>query len=559
MSDNNKDKPDDYESIFSGEDNSLNSQNGQIIDAETNDSIGEETIHRTFDVDGILQDEKIDDEADDDLEDGIFAQDRRGGKPEKKSSSLMLVVSILALVAVAGAIYVYKPNLFEQVTQNITSPEIVILPSSQENEGSSISEEAPNIAMTPEGPQQLLEEPDRPSLNQDEFISVPPSDQAPLAVAELDENLNGGVTESSLKSTEELKSDSVVAPEILQSPPLDVAQIDVNQAVPVVENPPVDTKANVVPIPADLNSVPSLEDKKVEIDVSKVAVPIEKPNVKNSVDSMPPKTEEIKPIIQNSKEEQKVIDDANLDKYFDSPGGKILSDIPAPSMDPKKGSRESLIIVNKKSVVSTQNKSAMAKVEIESTSLNSQIISADRAVRLGRFDAAKKMYDDLYRMNPKDGKILSGRAILLQRMGLDDQAIEAYEEILSLFPNNSDAIVNLSGLIRKQYPAVALGKLLDLHMQYPSNPMVTAQLGVAYADSGNFPDAFRYLDKAAMMDPKNPQHYFNMAVVSEKAGQSKNAVVFYEKSLELDSIYGEGQKLIPRERIYDRLSKIRTN
>ena len=144
-------------------------------------------------------------------------------------------------------------------------------------------------------------------------------------------------------------------------------------------------------------------------------------------------------------------------------------------------------------------------------------------------------------------------------MGFADQAISAYEELLKLYPDNTDAIVNLSGLIRKQYPAVALNKLLDLQMKHPNNVAVTAQLGVAYADSGNYADALRYLGNAAAMDPKNALHFYNMAVISEKASKPDQAISYYEKALEIDSIYGEGYNIISRERIYDRLAQIRRN
>ena len=86
-----------------------------------------------------------------------------------------------------------------------------------------------------------------------------------------------------------------------------------------------------------------------------------------------------------------------------------------------------------------------------------------------------------------------------------------------------------------------------------------AQLGVAYADAGNYADAYKNLERAASLDPNNPQHYYNMAVVSEKAGDVPLAIRNYEKALEVDAIYGDGQRAVSREKIYDRLSIIRGN
>ena len=96
-------------------------------------------------------------------------------------------------------------------------------------------------------------------------------------------------------------------------------------------------------------------------------------------------------------------------------------------------------------------------------------------------------------------------------------------------------------------------------MTHPNNVDVTAQLGVTYADAGNYGDALRYLGDAAAMDPKNALHFYNMAVISEKAKKPDQAVTYYEKALEVDAIYGEGHKTISKEKIYDRLAQIRGN
>ncbi len=198
------------------------------------------------------------------------------------------------------------------------------------------------------------------------------------------------------------------------------------------------------------------------------------------------------------------------------------------------------------------------KVEISRTDIDTQIMAASRALKLERYSAAAEMYDKLYVMNPRDGRILMGRAIVLQKTGQSDRAIEAYEEVLKSDPSNTDAVVNLAGLIRKQFPAEALSKLLDMKMQYPSNVSILAQLGVAYADSGNFEDAYRSLSQASLMEPQNPQHYYNMAVIAERLRDSSKAVSLYEKALEVDALHGSGRS-ISRERIYDRLTHLRGN
>ncbi|MFA7275793.1 MAG: tetratricopeptide repeat protein [Pseudobdellovibrionaceae bacterium] len=237
--------------------------------------------------------------------------------------------------------------------------------------------------------------------------------------------------------------------------------------------------------------------------------------------------------------------------YYDAPSGRILGDLPAPSLNLPKNAKESMIVVNSNGGKVTSSKSA-----VETTDLESKIIAAGRALKLERYDAAKEMYDDLYRLNPKDGRILMGRAVLFQKIGNNDKAIATYEEILNVNPENTEAIVNLTGLIRKQYPAVALNKLLDLKQKFPENPAVLAQLGVAYADSQNYESAIDSLRQAVRFDPRNAKHYFNMAIVAERMNDRKAAINYYEKALEVDAIYGAGRSL-SRDVIYDRLTRLR--
>lgn len=234
--------------------------------------------------------------------------------------------------------------------------------------------------------------------------------------------------------------------------------------------------------------------------------------------------------------------------YYDSPSGKALKDIPPPRMDPKRGDGESIIIVTGADVADS----------IQTHSLDSQVVAAGRALKLGRLDAALEMYEDLYRQNPRDSRILMGRAVTLQKLGKEETAISAYEELLRLDQDNPDAVVNLAGLIRKKYPAVALGKLLDLRQKYPDNAGIAAQIGVAYADSGNLQDAYKYLSMASGLKPNDPQHYYNMAVVAERAGELKKAISLYEKALEVDAVHGTGRG-ISRDKIYDRLARLRGN
>ena len=55
-------------------------------------------------------------------------------------------------------------------------------------------------------------------------------------------------------------------------------------------------------------------------------------------------------------------------------------------------------------------------MNIQMTSLDERIVAAGRALKLGRYDAAKSLYDELYALNPRDARVLMGRTILFQKL-----------------------------------------------------------------------------------------------------------------------------------------------
>ncbi|NCC22972.1 MAG: tetratricopeptide repeat protein [Alphaproteobacteria bacterium] len=208
--------------------------------------------------------------------------------------------------------------------------------------------------------------------------------------------------------------------------------------------------------------------------------------------------------------------------------------------DPRKEPAQKLIVVSK---------------DYGAGSIEAQIVAASRALELGRYDSAISMYEALKRRNSRDQRILMGLAVAYQKAGRTDAAIQAYQSIVDINPDNVDARANMLGLIRTKYPAVALRRLLDLREKEPNNATLAAQIGLTHAELGNFDEAMEYLGMASAISPGNPLHYYNMAVVADRAGHLDEARSLYERALEVDAI--EGTVDFPRELVYDRLAKIR--
>ncbi|MFK7839971.1 MAG: tetratricopeptide repeat protein [Bdellovibrionales bacterium] len=198
----------------------------------------------------------------------------------------------------------------------------------------------------------------------------------------------------------------------------------------------------------------------------------------------------------------------------------------------------------------------VVKKNFDSSSRKAEMVAAERAMKLGRYAAALEMYDAMYAKNKRDPNVLMGRAEAYQRLGQDDFAVEAYEELLDNYPNSVEARVNMLGIIGQRFPAVALRQLIDLRKKHTDNVGIVAQIAVTKAALGEYQDAIRFLGIAASLEPQNATHIFNMAVVADKAGERNQAIQFYEQALQADTVYGKGQG-IPREAIFERLASLR--
>lgn len=248
-------------------------------------------------------------------------------------------------------------------------------------------------------------------------------------------------------------------------------------------------------------------------------------------------------------------------KYFDAPPGEILEDIAPPSIDVSRNPGESIIIVQKPPgfdgyASAGPDESVRIERSRATETQENLAISADRALRLGRYDMALTFYNQILAQNKNDVTALLGRAIAYQKMGQVDQAAKGYRDVLGLDSSNITAATNLAGIQSLQSPTAALKNLSKVYQDDPNNPAVKAQMGVSMAESGDVQAAYDAFLRSTQADPKNPQHLFNLAVTAERLGKRTEAIAAYEKCLEVDAIYGTGRG-INRDQIYDRLTKLR--
>lgn len=184
--------------------------------------------------------------------------------------------------------------------------------------------------------------------------------------------------------------------------------------------------------------------------------------------------------------------------------------------------------------------------------LDSRLARARVALADNNNAAALELFNELHNDYPKDTRVMMGRAVSLQKMGQTDDALAAYESVLNLNPKNLEALTNMLGLLRAKDPQLALSKLQQLREAYPYQPDIAAQLGVVYAQTGDYDNALKYLDMARALAPENAYVLYNQAVLFDKMGRSEKAGNLYRQIVRL-AAEGSIKDPLPIDQIKQRL------
>ncbi|MCH9019595.1 MAG: tetratricopeptide repeat protein [Proteobacteria bacterium] len=202
--------------------------------------------------------------------------------------------------------------------------------------------------------------------------------------------------------------------------------------------------------------------------------------------------------------------------------------------------------------------SRMVTVVNESDDVRDRHAAARRALGAGQTEGALKIYEDLLGRYPNNRLTLLGKANALHRLGRVGDAIRVYEQTLSRYPDEMAALTNLLGLIGRQSPQNALGRLRRLYRVNPGFGPVAAQMALIHAQLGDHGNALRYMKEALALAPRNPVYQVNVAIMSDRAGDKREAVRAYERTLELIAADTTALPISPPA-IRDRLRYLRAN
>jgi arylsulfatase A-like enzyme/Flp pilus assembly protein TadD len=165
---------------------------------------------------------------------------------------------------------------------------------------------------------------------------------------------------------------------------------------------------------------------------------------------------------------------------------------------------------------------------------------------MGRVKRALETFDLILKNNPRYFDALLGSAWMLDLIGQKDDAQAYYRSALEVEPENKFARKNYANsLAATQRLNQAIEIYLGLKKDYPEDPEILQDLGIALGYVGDISQSIENLEKAASFRP-NPVVYYNLAVAKKKVGNLEEAVRYLR--LYLENPEGENEESISRAR-----------
>ncbi len=201
---------------------------------------------------------------------------------------------------------------------------------------------------------------------------------------------------------------------------------------------------------------------------------------------------------------------------------------------------------------------AQRNIEVESQTtglspIDPELIAAYEAMQLGNYEQAGTLYGKVLVRSPSNTDALLGLAAIAWKQGRPDVASGYYGRVLERDPRNTHAQAGLIAILGGADPVAAETRLKELISREPSG-FLYFTLGNLYADRKLWSQAQQAYFQALQFDPDNPDYAFNLAVGLEHLGQSRPALDYYRKALDLS--FRKGRANFDQERAIERVGQL---
>lgn len=196
-----------------------------------------------------------------------------------------------------------------------------------------------------------------------------------------------------------------------------------------------------------------------------------------------------------------------------------------------------------------------AEPPVVAAGVSSDLMRAYEALQAGEIAQAKSLYLQVLEADPRNIDALLGLGVIASKEGRVEEAVKYYQRILELEPRNAYAQAGLIAIMGGSDPASSETRLRQLIAREPS-AFLYFTLGNLYADQGQWPGAQQAYFQAYQSQPDNPDYAFNLAVGLEHLGQTRQALDYYRKALDLS--FRKGRANFDQNLVIQRVGQLST-
>ena len=163
----------------------------------------------------------------------------------------------------------------------------------------------------------------------------------------------------------------------------------------------------------------------------------------------------------------------------------------------------------------------------------------------GQLELVVDQTQDLTVQFPKTITLWNMLGASAAQIGKLDQAVQAFEQIISLNPNQANAYFNMGNALKDQgkleEAIVAYNKALAIKPDYEAalNNVVVALKNLGKTGEKRLKKALETYNKAQALKTENSNSYFSRALALQNQGKLEEAIVSYNKALAIKPDYAE--------------------
>jgi tetratricopeptide (TPR) repeat protein len=162
--------------------------------------------------------------------------------------------------------------------------------------------------------------------------------------------------------------------------------------------------------------------------------------------------------------------------------------------------------------------------------IDALLARAEKAFKAGDNDQAVDLFDEFVSLVPGRADALNALGVALYRMNRYQEAEQRYREAIDIDPQYADALVNLATLLQVNPDAAEplLRRALKINPKYPG---ARAMLGLMLLSSGQERDAKLALRKALKVSPEDPTALLGLAQIARVEGRFDEAQSLLKRTL----------------------------